>query len=505
MQERIQKFKDELVTLAYRYHIHHPFDKLLQSGNASKEMLQLWAANRYYYQDIIPRKDAAVIANCPHSELRAKWCTHIQTHDTDGALGEWLMLTDALGLDRNDVIDGKYLLAPTKFSCDAYLNFCKESCWQDGMCASMTHLFAGDIHRLRIANWPDRYPWLPETAFTYFKKRTTTLPDEIDVTLQLLSEYYLESPERMQRAKDILKFKQDILWAMMDALWMQTFVPQCRIPTSPVTENTNTCQLMLLGTGAGGGVPQWNAQNDWNAKARLGIHAQRTQCSGAMTNNGQQWFLINASPDFRQQWNSLLAIHPNADLVGIVLTDAELDHITGLLSLRESKRSLNIYTSKSIQDMVEFSGIFKLLATYTDVVWKNLDSLAQDSQMPVEVITLGQKVPKYAKASNMQPSDILGLKFTGHTPLMYAPVVPDTHALEIMAKTVKSNTTLLLDGTFFSADEMPNVKGHLSVQDTLEKCKELELSQQPIFIRRNHTNHMSDEIACGDGDVFMVG
>ena len=165
----VEKFRDEMMGLAYRYHVHHPFDKLLQSGHASRDMLRLWAANRYYYQDTIPRKDAAIIANCPVSHMRAMWCEHIKTHDVDGALSEWLLLTDALDLDREEVKTGKFLLPGTRFACDAYLQFCRDATWQEGMCASMTHLFAGDIHRKRIANWPERYPWLLPSAFVYYK------------------------------------------------------------------------------------------------------------------------------------------------------------------------------------------------------------------------------------------------------------------------------------------------------------------------------------------------
>ncbi len=109
-------------------------------------MLQMWAANRYYYQDTIPRKDAMIIAKCSDSTIRAKWVEHILTHDVKGALSEWLMLTKSIGLTDESVTSGEHLLPATKFACDAYYNFCRDASWQDGMCSSMTHLFAGDIH-----------------------------------------------------------------------------------------------------------------------------------------------------------------------------------------------------------------------------------------------------------------------------------------------------------------------------------------------------------------------
>ena len=245
-------FRKTLEAYAYRYHINHPFDRLLQSGRASKEMLQLWAANRYYYQDTIPRKDAAIIAKCPRSDVRAIWCAHIITHDVDNALGEWLQLTRALDLVDEDVIAGKWLLPATRFACDAYYNFCRDASWQDGICSSMTHLFAGNIHQMRIANWPSRYPWLPADAFAYFTKRSQTLPSEIDATLTLLSKHYCSDAKQLEHAVNILKFKQDVLWSMMDALWHYFYASECRIPTQPSTTKGSAI-VRVLGSGAGGG------------------------------------------------------------------------------------------------------------------------------------------------------------------------------------------------------------------------------------------------------------
>lgn len=214
----------------------------------------------------------------------------------------------------------------------------------------MTHLFAGNIHQLRIANWPDRYPWLPPDAFIYFTKRTQTLPSEIDDTLNLLSEYFSKTPERLDHAVRILKFKQDVLWSMLDGLWHYFFAKECRIPIDFPRNSANSC-LRVLGSAAGGGVPQWNRYDLWNDAHRHGCGClKRMQSSFPVSVDRENWVLINCSPDFGHQWNDLVKEYPNAKLTGIVLTDIQLDH-RELLSLRESD-GIEIYCTHDMESVL---------------------------------------------------------------------------------------------------------------------------------------------------------
>ena len=499
-ESRINFFREELMTLSYRYHVHHPFDKLLQSGRASKEMLQVWAANRFYYQDTIPRKDAAIIANCDDSSMRGMWCNHILTHDVNGALTEWLLLTDSLDLERKEVMNGTYLLPGTKFACDAYLHFCKEMSWQDGMCSSMTHLFAGDIHKMRIRNWPTLYPWLPEDAFRYFRQRDTTLPDEVDTTLQVLSEYYTQSEDRMKRAKHILSFKQDILWTMMDTLWHYFMSKSCRMSASPplirVPDHKETV-LRILGSGAGGGVPQWNMNDDWNGSHRFSVRESKSQCSAAVrvgSDDSPGWILINCSPDFRSQWNRTVRDHPRSHILGILLTDAELDHITGLLSLRESKEPIRIYTTSSIRKNIEESGISSLLRKYVHLDWKEIEEIPCQSFLTK---SLARKKPKYAS----EESDMLVLVFGN---LLYAPCIPDYATVSSLFRS-HVGKTFIVDGTFETSSEMPHVKGHVPIQETLLAQREElgSMSEPIIFTRMNHSNR-SEHVSTKDGEEYFV-
>ena len=488
-------FRNTLTELSYRYHIHHPFDKLLQSGRASKEMLRMWAANRYYYQDTIPRKDAMIISKCTDSSVRAIWCKHIVTHDVDNALGEWLCLTRALDLQDDEVKNGQFLLPATKFACDAYLNFCRDSSWQDGICSSMTHLFAGDIHNLRIENWPVQYPWLPESAFSYFKKRTQTLPEEIEATLALLSNHFCESHAMMQKALDIVRFKQNVLWCMMDALWHHFYATNCRIPTAPASQSEPSPVFRILGSGAGGGVPQWNRHDAWNDNSRHGCGASRSQCSAACSVDRENWILINCSPDFRFQWNDLVRQYPHARLKAVILTDNQLDHIGGLISLRESRDVIPLYCTKDVQDAIQSSpaDMFSILNSYSSI---RIVHLHPDESVLVEGITftpyrMETRKSKYAALE----SSVISL---GLHNILYSPCVSASCLTPKLVTILKKYKSVFFDGTFETSEEMSSVGGHASMNDTIDFISKNDL-HAPIFIHVNSTNKCQNYATGYDG------
>ena len=496
-----QSFREALSAFAFRYHVNHPFDKLLQSGRASKEMLRAWAANRYYYQDTIPRKDAMIIARCPDSAVRGEWCKHVITHDVDNALGEWLLLTRSLGLEDEDVKKGTLLLPATKFACDAYYNFCRDSPWQDGICSSMTHLFAGDIHRMRIANWPQRYPWLPAEAFTYFTNRTQTLPGEIESTLRLLAGYYTESQERMQRAVAVLKFKQDVLWCMMDALWHHFFAVECRIPSSPSPSSSSPPLLPLvrvLGSGAGGGLPQWNRKDALNDAARHGCVPPRSQSSVAVRVKGDEWLLVNCSPDVRYQWNDLLRAHPRATLTDILLTDAQLDHVGGLLSLREAD-GLRIHATKCVLSTLrEDTSFLSILERYTRVECREVEveggeeGRLEVGEVRIDLHVVERRRPKYAT----RDSSVLAVGV--EKKVLYSPCVSEGALTDEWADTLRAYETILFDGTFATSEEMPTVSGHAPMESTLAFFDKHSLPT-PTFTHLNNSNPASWQEGEGRG------
>ena len=115
---------------AKRYHRLHPFHGLLHGGKCTKGQVQAWALNRYYYQAMIPIKDASLIARCEDSAVRREWRSRLHDHDGehegDGGIARWLKLTDGLGLDRDYVTSLRGLLPGTKFAVEAYVHFVAE-------------------------------------------------------------------------------------------------------------------------------------------------------------------------------------------------------------------------------------------------------------------------------------------------------------------------------------------------------------------------------------------
>ena len=140
---------------ARRYHRLHPFHGMLHGGKCTKGQVQAWALNRYYYQAMIPIKDASLIARCEDSAVRREWRSrlvdHDGEHDGDGGIARWLKLTDGLGLDRDYVTSTRGLLPGTRFAVEAYVRFVREKTLLEAIASSLTELFSPVIIGERMA------------------------------------------------------------------------------------------------------------------------------------------------------------------------------------------------------------------------------------------------------------------------------------------------------------------------------------------------------------------
>ena len=147
---------------AERYHDKHAFHKLLHGGKLNKGQVQAWALNRYCYQAGVPRKDAALMSRAHDREFRREWLHRIHDHDglgaEQGGIERWLILTDALGLDRDYVISMEGALPATRFAVEAYVRFVVEQPLVVAVASSLTELFAPSIHRERIAGHAGELP-----------------------------------------------------------------------------------------------------------------------------------------------------------------------------------------------------------------------------------------------------------------------------------------------------------------------------------------------------------
>jgi len=218
-----EDFETELRSRSRRYHIHHPFHRKMANGELDRDQIRGWVANRFYYQITIPRKDAVLMANCPDRAVRRSWIRRILDHDgtadEEGGIEAWVRLGEACGLTRDELWSLEHLLPGVRFAVDAYYHFVREADWHDGVCSSLTELFAPTIHRQRLANWPADYPWIEPSGLDYFRNRVEQASRDVEHGLAVTLDWF-NTRERQQRALDILQLKLDILWSMLDAMYM---------------------------------------------------------------------------------------------------------------------------------------------------------------------------------------------------------------------------------------------------------------------------------------------
>ena len=222
------EFEAQLKARGRSYHIHHPFNVMLNAGAASPEQIRGWVANRFYYQINIPIKDAAILSNCPDRDVRRSWVQRILDHDgygeDPGGIESWLRLGVAVGLSRSTVENLTEVLPGVRFAVDAYVNFARRAPWQEAVCASLTELFAPEIHKQRLANWPTHYPWIDRAGLEYFQSRVSLARRDVEFGLAFTLGHF-NTPALQQRALEILQFKLDVLWQMSDAMALRYGVP----------------------------------------------------------------------------------------------------------------------------------------------------------------------------------------------------------------------------------------------------------------------------------------
>ena len=215
------EFEQQLRERGRAYHIHHPFNIMLNSGKATREQIRGWVANRFYYQVNIPVKDAAILANCEERAVRRAWVQRILDHDgygdDPGGIEAWLRLAAAVGLEREQVESLAQVLPGVRFAVDAYVNFARRAPWPESVCASLTELFAPEIHKQRLAGWPEHYPWIDRAGLSYFQSRVTLARRDVEFALATTLERFTTRAAQ-ERALQILQFKLDILWQMNDAM-----------------------------------------------------------------------------------------------------------------------------------------------------------------------------------------------------------------------------------------------------------------------------------------------
>jgi pyrroloquinoline-quinone synthase len=216
-----EELVERLRGLGARYHHLHPFHVRMDAGELSREELQRWVANRFYYQRCIPIKDAAILSNCPEVEVRRLWIQRIIDHDgtsaAAGGIESWLRLGDALGVARGELESERRVLPGVRYAVDAYVDFARRKPWIEAVASSLTELFGPGAIRVRLAALEAHYPWIDHAGLKYFRDRLEQAPRDADYALGLVVERCV-TREQQERAVAALRFKTEVLWAQLDAI-----------------------------------------------------------------------------------------------------------------------------------------------------------------------------------------------------------------------------------------------------------------------------------------------
>jgi len=202
---------------ARRYHRLHPFHALLHGGKCTKGQVQAWALNRYYYQAMIPVKDASLIARCDDPALRREWRRR-------------------LGLDRDYVVSLAGLLPATRFAVEAYVHFVRDKTLLEAVASSLTELFSPQIISERLDGMLKGYDFVSADTLAYFSRRPPLAQRDSDFALDYVRRE-AKTPDAQQAVLKALEFKCDVLWAMLDALYHAYVAPKHIPPGAFVPED----------------------------------------------------------------------------------------------------------------------------------------------------------------------------------------------------------------------------------------------------------------------------
>jgi len=199
----------------------------MHEGKLSRGQLQAWALNRYYYQSIIPIKDAIILSRATDPAFRRVWRKRIVDHDGDeqrnGGILRWVKLAEATGLARERVVSAHEVLPATRFIGNEYLHLVRTRTFLECVASSLTELFSRDLIALRMERMRQHYPWL-SSALDYFEARLTEAPEDAAFAIRYVFDHAATRADQ-ERAIHALRDKCDILWAQLDALYFAYVEP----------------------------------------------------------------------------------------------------------------------------------------------------------------------------------------------------------------------------------------------------------------------------------------
>jgi pyrroloquinoline quinone biosynthesis protein B len=279
--------------------------------------------------------------------------------------------------------------------------------------------------------------------------------------------------------------------------------------------------IKVLGSAAGGGLPQWNCNGRNSADARKGAAGlvPRTQASVAVSADGRQWVLLNAAPDLRQQINDTPQLHPapdggprNSPIKAVVLTNGDVDAVAGLLCLREGQpltvygtaRVLGVLASNNIFDVLDPNVVKRVTMTFGRPF--AVEGPSGPVGITIEAFPVPGKVPLYLEDAEAgtgfgtQEGDTAGLKVTETASGRHFFFVPGCAKLDdALRARLEEAPLLFFDGTLYTNDEMiaqgllnktGERIGHMNMSGSagsIESLAPLNIGRK-IFIHINNSN-----------------
>lgn len=267
-------------------------------------------------------------------------------------------------------------------------------------------------------------------------------------------------------------------------------------------------RVRALGTAAGGGFPQWNCSCERCDAGRSGGASPRTHASLAITADGADWCLVNATPDVRFQIEATPELHPRGPgrgtpISAVLLTDAELDHTLGLLQLREGSAFEVLGSASVLGALDDGLPIRRLLSSYAPVAWRSVplrSPVALSADLAVEALGVGAKRPRYAARAGSGDDWVLALKFTDLRSggvVAYAPGISAWS--DDLEDWLGSADCVFFDGTFWADDDMSHAgagsrsaadMGHLPISGIGGSAQRLAAAAygRKVYSHINNTN-----------------
>ncbi|MBT1096588.1 pyrroloquinoline quinone biosynthesis protein PqqB [Streptomyces sp. Tu102] len=275
--------------------------------------------------------------------------------------------------------------------------------------------------------------------------------------------------------------------------------------------------LLVLGTAAGGGIPQWNCACPGCSGARAHPHRRRRHASLAVRTGEGRWYVVNATPDIGDQIEERPELHPGpgprqTPLAGVILTDAELDHTLGIARLREVDGFQVLATAPVRQALLDRQRLGDVLAPYTDVSWRELPGHGAEpldgtlSGLQVSGIPVSGKRPRYAADAPDDDAWVVALRLydpSSGASVLYAPALaawPDR-----LQQAAAEADCVIVDGTFWDDEEPRRTgisartatgMGHLPIDGPGGTAERLApLSARCLYTHLNNTNPLVDPAA----------